>query len=80
MASSREKWSQLLTLALNGEPDVVPEGWFTRAQLKDHVGCGEATIGRKLRSLEKDGKVERKIFKIRDRANRLYAMPHWRIR
>jgi DNA-binding Lrp family transcriptional regulator len=75
----KNEWLNLLSSAVRHKPDKIPDGWKTLAQLSEELGKPYDTLRRKIRILEKEGRVQRKEFRVHDRSGRVVSMPHWKI-
>lgn len=63
---------------LDGNPDIVPEGWFTSHQWASHAQMSVANVQRWIKKGLDSGKMECQKFRIRS-AGRNQVTPHYRI-
>ena len=72
------RWCAVLA-ELNAPTDIVPPGWRTLGDLAKQIGATVPTLQRKMRWLIKEGKAERRSFRIQ-LAKNVRPVPHYRLR
>lgn len=72
------KWCAVLA-ELNAPTDVVPPGWRTLGEIAKQIGITLPTLQRKIRWLLKEGKAERKNFRIQ-LAKNVRPVAHYRLK
>jgi hypothetical protein len=76
---SANTWADLIANTQAGNPDSVPEGFQTSKSLSAELNIPCRTLRTKLEFLLKDGKVEKKNFRINHPMKGLHSTPHYRI-
>jgi predicted transcriptional regulator len=76
---SANEWAQFLVDAKSIGAEKVPSGWKTRLELEEEWNFSQAYTGRKIQSLLKLGKIEKKTFKVLT-GNKIYPIPHYKIK
>ena len=74
-----DAWLKRLNAVVNGTTDTGPDGFKTCQELIEALGISATTLYRKLKVLEANREAECRLFKIRDRSNRLMTVPHWKL-
>lgn len=72
------KWCQILSTP-SAMPDIVPQGWFTIAQLSDVIGRSSCNTQQRMRAMLKDGRVEQKAFRVAT-GKQVRPVPHYRLK
>lgn len=67
--------------ALRGEPveEKVPEGWYTVHQLSKSLGKAHSSIGHSISRAVKEGRAERKLFRIQT-GSVTRPVPHYKLK
>ena len=68
------KWCA--ALAANVVTDEVPPGWLTARELGKKLGISDSTMGKKLNRSLREGRVEKKLFRIAT-GQVTRAVPHY---
>lgn len=76
--SSLKRFSQELVNSTTTQPEEVPPGWFTVAELAEEIGKSHCTTSERVRRMLKRGQVERKDFTIK-LDQRIRPVPHYRL-
>lgn len=74
---SKRDWIDLITQSFKA--DNVPDGYLTFDQLLVNMGICKERLRKRLMTLLSDGKVERRIFRVKTASGRLYPVQHWKI-
>lgn len=61
------------------QPEKVPAGWFTVAELAEQLGKSHCNTSERVRRLVKIGKAERKDYTIQ-LEQRVRKVPHYRLK
>lgn len=77
--ASLKRFSQELANSSSAEPETVPPGWFTVAELAEEIGKAHVTVSGRIRRMLKRGQVERKDFTIK-LDQRIRPVPHYRLK
>lgn len=77
--ASLKRFSQELVKCSSVQPDKVPPGWFTIAELADHIGKAVCTTSQRVKRMLKRGQVERQDFVIQ-LEQRTRPVPHYRLK
>jgi DNA-binding HxlR family transcriptional regulator len=75
----KHDWATLLQSALSTKPDSVPADYMTMRQLVVSLGTSETTLRRKMRVLEAQGLIARRMFRVAIGCGRVVNVPHWKI-
>ena len=75
----KKQFSQQLAKSQKMEPEHVPAGWFTVAELSEETGMSYCTTSERVRRMLKRGQVERKDFSIQ-LEQRVRPTPHYRLK
>lgn len=70
------KWCEVLTTSV--VEDEVPEGWYTADQLCQKLKRPQSTVGRLLLAAIRDGKCERKKFRV-NCGSFVRPVPHYKL-
>jgi hypothetical protein len=76
--SDLRRWCDMLT-ASSVEPDEVPEGWFTVAELAEQIGKSVCNTSERVRKMVKHNRALRKDFKIQ-LEQRVRPVPHYKLK
>lgn len=71
--------AEILRRHFSKQPDVVPEGWFTPAQLAEEVPCTERYINKLLTRARERGCAECKSFAIANGSHSVRLVRHWQV-
>jgi len=77
--ASLQRFSQELVNVTASEPERVPAGWFTVAELAEEIGKSVCATSERVRLMLKRGQVERKEFTIK-LDQRIRPVPHYRLK
>jgi hypothetical protein len=75
---SLARWSKALS-SPSIEPEQVPEGWFTVAQLAEKIDRSHCNTGERVRRMVAAGKAEKKLFRIK-LEEKVRPVPHYRLK
>lgn len=75
---SLTRWSKALS-SPSVEPEQVPEGWFTVAQLADRIDRSICNTSERVRKMVAAGKAEKKMFRIQ-LEEKVRPVPHYRLK
>lgn len=66
-------------LAPKSEPEAIPDGWLTAAQIAKLIGKNRNTASKYLCDAIRDGRAEMKKFRVPAGQRGLYPTPHYRL-
>lgn len=72
------RWSKALS-SPSVEPEQVPDGWFTVAQLADKLDRSHCNTSERVRKMVAAGKAEKKMFRIQ-LEQKVRPVPHYRLK
>jgi len=70
---------EIIRRTTRGEPDIVPPGWYTSAELQAGSSSSQRSLQEKIVRLLKKGTIERRSFRITT-VRGLFSIPHYKIR